>query len=345
MNDVVFKEIIGRIKERIKFNNQIKEKSENEKLKRTMLSLLVMCIVIFSSFSFCISNTRISNKGVINEDSSKSIIGELLNIKQEKIDYQKMENNLKTLDYKALTVNNTCVYDCSKCEHTKKILKIGKRISTKAICLYVDKDIYNKIKDDRKKSEILDLDMYSEYVNYKYETLLNDKFAFEKGNEINAEYRYELHDYDEVLTISSDGYYPIAVFDVLEATLINMDDSSETKISFLDCSTVGGSQILSTDSFQTNKEYLIIENSNVKINGNIINAEYLSEITKNYYAFEIKTENNVKTIINRHTNETLSHDECYNENINYIKAEIISEEGIITDYLSFEVFYKKLKNA
>ena len=84
MNDVVFKEIIGRIKERIKFNNQIKEKSENEKLKRTMLSLLVMCIVIFSSFSFYISNTRISNKGVINEDSSKSIIDELLNIKQEK---------------------------------------------------------------------------------------------------------------------------------------------------------------------------------------------------------------------------------------------------------------------
>ena len=342
MNDVVFKEIIGRIKERIKFNNQIKEKSENEKLKRTMLSLLVMCIVIFSSFSFCISNTRISNKGVINEDSSKSIIDELLNIKQEKIDYQKMENNLKTLDYKALTINNTCVYDCSKCEHTKKILKIGKRISTKAICLYVNKSIYYDIKKGTKETEILDLNMYSTYANYKYRKSLNDKFSH---GENNGEYRYELHDYGEVLTISSDGYYPIAVFDVLEATLINMDDSSETKISFLDCSTVGGSQILGTDSFQTNKEYLIIENSNIKINGNIINAEYLSEIVKNYYAFEIKTENNVKTIINRHTNEALSHEECYNENINYIKAEIISEEGIITDYLSFEVFYKKLKNA
>ena len=254
-----------------------------------------------------------------------------------------MENNLKTLDYKALTINNTCVYDCSKCEHTKKILKIGKRISTKAICLYVNKDIYYSINNDAGRSEILDLDLYSTFVEYKYMTSLKEKFKNIMND--NNEYRYELHDYGEVLTISSDGYYPIAVFDVLEATLINMDDSSETKISFLDCSTVGGSQILGTDSFQTNKEYLIIENSNIKINGNTINAEYLSEIVKNYYAFEIKTENNVKTIINRHTNEALSHEECYNENINYIKAEIISEEGIITDYLSFEVFYKKLKNA
>ena len=102
---------------------------------------------------------------------------------------------------------------------------------------------------------------------------------------------------------------------------------------------------MQNDNLFINKHYVI--------NGDILNYgedEYLTIsdwnqgiITKNI--FEVRSYNNEKVLVDKYNEIKSSHEECYNENINYIKAEIISEEGIITDYLSFEVFYKKLKNA
>ena len=344
MNDVVFKEIIGRIKERIKFNNQIKEKSENEKLKRTMLSLLVMCIVIFSSFSFCISNTRISNKGVINEDSSKSIIDEFLIGNREEINYLCVMNDLTKSNI--LNKNYKTNYDCSY--HTLEkycgvhLVKINDIVSKNSLCLFVNKQLYNLLKVQK---ELTETNMENNYKNFLL--LYNDR-DFSNYKDV-LKYRYELCDYGSELTKTSDGYYPIAAFDVMSIEVlesINGNSENIKKDKLINFSKIiSNNVVMQNDNLFINKHYVI--------NGEILNYgedEYLTIsdwnqgiITKNI--FEVKSYNNEKVLVDKYNEITSSHEECYNENINYIKAEIISEEGEITDYLSFEVFYKKLKNA
>ena len=344
MNDVVFKEIIGRIKERIRFNNQIKEKSENEKLKRTMLSLLVMCIVIFSSFSFYISNTRISNKGVINEDSSKSIIGEFLIGNREEINYLCVMKDLTKSNI--LNKNYKTNYDCSY--HTLEkycgvhLVKINDIVSKNSLCLYVNEKLYKYLKTDDNLNEISMNKQYNKFLTAYSEKLI------ERYRDV-LKYRYELCDYGSELTKTSDGYYPIAAFDVMSIEVlesINGNRENIKKDKLINFSKIiSNNVVMQNDNLFINKYYVI--------NGDILNYgedEYLTIsdwnsgiITKNI--FEVKSYNNEKVLVDKYNEITSSHEECYNENINYIKAEIISEEGIITDYLSFEVFYKKLKNA
>ncbi len=346
MNDVVFKEIIGRIKERIKFNNQIKEKSENEKLKRTMLSLLVMCIVIFSSFSFCISNTRISNNGVINEDSSKSIIDEFLIGNREEINYLCVMKSLITngnmkKEFSNNDISNCIYYNLENSNNFYEI-KFKETTSENSFCLFVNEQLYNLLKVQK---ELTETNMENNYKNFLL--LYNDR-DFSNYKDV-LKYRYELCDYGSELTKTSDGYYPIAAFDVMSIEVLesingNRENIKKDKL-------INFSKIISNNVVMQNDNLLI--NKHYVINGDILNCgdgEYLTIsdwnygiITKNI--FEVKLYNNEKVLVDKYNEITSSHEDCYNENINYIKAEIIGEEGEITDYLSFEVFYKKLKNA
>ena len=340
MYNGIFKELIERIKKNVLFTTQISEKRKNTQLKQHTINFLITFIVVFFSFNFCIVSSEQILTGTI---SNNSVMLNQLIEEMRLVDYISIMNEVLSSDSISKTNQSyTCPYHfIENCENAY-FIKMGKIISEKALCLYVNEELYQKLKFDISLDDRTMTNNYSRFLS----VYNNKDFEFFLDT---FDYRYELCNYETTLKQVSDGYHLIAVFDTIDFEVIGSVRGNREKIvkdKLINFSNITSKNVVTKKNQALNGKYYVIEDDYLESE----TSKYLSALELNKAmsangALEVKAYNDKLVLLNKYNGETTPHEECYTSSEEFIMAELIDDSGDINDYINVEVFKQKFENA